>query len=192
MKLTGSKLLKSNYKTMIIDLTLTDTEILQKTDKHSVRKNISRSEKRGVIIKNITNDSTTLYEYAKMLYAGRIKLGIEHRTLIQIHDEILQLTTDNNYALFMAYWNDIPIGAMGSKVTDKRITEQGLTRTQLNDEQKLYCVELLRWNIILYGKKIGCTEYDLGGLSMATPKEMNISRNKTKWNGSIITLSRYA
>jgi hypothetical protein len=39
---------------------------------------------------------------------------------------------------------------------------------------------------------LGCVEYDLGGISDTTAKEISISKNKLKWNGTTITLSRYA
>jgi len=192
MKLIGKKLLKTNYKTVIIDLTLSEMDILKKADKHSVRKNIERSEKRGVIVKNIANDVSAFYKYAKMLYQSRMRLGIETRTIEQIYNEISALTTHKDYTAFMAFWNGIPIGAIGCRISNKRITEQGLARTLLNDAQKLYCVDLLRWHLILYGKKMACTEYDLGGISDMIAKEINISRNKMKWNGNITIQSRYA
>lgn len=191
-KLTGKKLLKRNYKTVIIDLTLPRDEILAKADKHSVVKNIERSKRRGVLIRDVTNDANAVFDYAKILHQSRVKLGIESRTLIQLHHEIVRLVADKDYTIFIAYWNDIPVGALGCKISGKRITEQGLARTELNDEQRLYCVDRLRWHLIFYGKEKGCTEYDLGGISDTTVKEISISRNKLKWNGNIMTLSRYA
>jgi len=184
-KLIGVKLLKRKYKTVIIDLTLSETDILTKADKHSVRKNIERSKRKGVIIKNIIHDTNGLFEYAKMLHDSRKKLNIETRTVSQIYDEISKLTINKNYTVFMAYWNNSPVGALGSIILNKKITEQGLTRTILNDEHRLYSIDALRLALVLYGKKMGCIEYDLGGISDKTVKEINISRNKMKWNGII-------
>ncbi len=191
-KVIGKKLLVRPYKTVIIDLSLSEVDILNRADKHSVKKNIERSGKRGVIIKNITYDTSALHSYASILYQSRIKLGIEYRTLTQLINEILELSHNKDYAVFMAYWNDLPVGALGSMISNKKITEQGLTRTFLNDEQKLYCVDALRWHLIHYGKEKGCLEYDLGGISDTTKKGQGIARNKTKWNGKIIPTTKFA
>jgi lipid II:glycine glycyltransferase (peptidoglycan interpeptide bridge formation enzyme) len=188
----GKKILKREYKTIYIDLTKDKNEILAAADRHSVQKNISRAIRRGVEVRDITNDNSLLYEYAKMLFKSKSDLMIADKTFNEYHDEILDLVSDGKFNVLMAFWVGLPIAAVGCVISAVEIREKYLTRNYINDELKLYGVDLLRWNIIILGQSLGCSVYDMGGIMDTSDKLRNIARNKLKWNGKIMTLTKYA
>ncbi len=188
--LTSKRFFKKRYETVIINLALGVDTILRQSDKNSVRKNIQRSKNHGVTISKLTF-TLQLREYAKILYQSRMRLGIEVRTQEELFKEILQLAKMPGYCVHMAFWNGVAVGAVGSRILNRKITEQGIVRTLIDHSEKLYCIDALRWNLILYGIEKGCLEYDLGGIENITDKQKGIAKNKLKWNGEICGMVKY-
>lgn len=184
-KVLKRKLQKLIYETTIIDLTIGRDKILKNADKNSVRKNIKRSKERGVIIKNVTSQKKGLIDYVKILYENRKKLNIEKRNKTEVLHDVLTMVKDNLHnQVFVAYWNNIPIGGTGCTIFNKKITGRGITRNEIDQSEHLYCNDALRLELIIHGINNNCKEYDLAGIVInGTDKEKNIAINKLKWNG---------
>jgi len=74
------------------------------------------------------------------------------------------------------------------------ITEQGITRSEIDIKKNLYSQDLLRWTIIKWGKKNNFRYYDLAGVKSGdrSKKEEGIFRNKEKWGGKLIHYLSYS
>lgn len=172
------------WATFMIDLTQDLDEVWKKLDKHSARKNIERSQKRGVHIKEI-NDSN-LFQYSEMLAATKRKVGIE------LHESDVRILWDNlrkiGFTGFIAYVNEIPIGGIIVSFFNKYVNEWGIARTEKDTNEKLYAQDLLKWQVIEWGIHNKFKYYDLTGVNpnFKDDKEEQIFRYKKKFGGNLI------
>ena len=172
--------------TYLIDLSLPLETIFEKTDKRSVRNNIKRAEKHNVKIKEIITKED-VKEYHHLLSEHRKSMNykptpLEH-TLALFDDE-----TNNGNGGFLAEWEGDYVGGLSFSSFNGYLKERGVARSKVDYENKLYSLDLIRWNLIKWGKENGCKFYDLSGVKPEnrTSKEEGIFRNKRKWNGDFV------
>ena len=187
--LNGINVKKSG--TFVIDLGLDIDKILLNTDKNSVRKNIKRSEKREVIIKEIKNDNEINYHY-KLLKEHRLRNNLISPSKESVK-KMYEFGKNKGITGFIAFYNKKPIGSITLAHFNGYLVEQGITRSKIDIEEKLYSQELLRMEIIKWGKNNYGKYYDLAGISIGdrNSKEEGIFRNKKKWGGKLITYITY-
>jgi len=175
-----SKIQINVWITFLIHLT-NSTEILyQKIEKHSGRKNIERSIKRGVEIEEITYSS--LSDYVDLLNEGK-----DEKQKTSLKD--MQLTWNTlkpfGYSGMLAKKNGMPLGGLMFSFLQGHIIEAGVARSEEDQKHNLYSQDLIKWKIIEWGTKNKMKYYNLAGAN-PTPtskKELGILRYKQKWGG---------
>jgi len=174
---------KKAASTYIIDLKQDLEQILNNTNKKSVKKNIERSKKRGVTITQVKSkkDLTIYYDLSKE-HRLKNKLMITSLKDFLVACELFKpLGTIN----FLAWYDEIPVGAISMSTFNGYVVEGGIARSAIDTEKKLYSMDHLRWKIIETSVQNKYKYYDLAGVkpSNRSPKEENIFRNKKKWGG---------
>lgn len=183
---------KTEAGTFIIDLKESLDVIFQKTDKHSVQKNIKRSKERGVRITQISSKEDLII-YHKLLNDHRLANGL---TSYSIEDVIMgyDIVKPVGQIGFLAWLNDTPVGGIFISSFNQYINEWGISRSKIDTEKKLYSLDLLRWEIIEWGVKNNCKYYDLTGVKVVnrSAKEDALFRNKAKWGAQLITYPSFS
>ena len=180
----SSKFVLEDWGTFLIDLQKETSELWEKFDKHSARKNIERSKKRNVTVNEITEKD--LINYHSMLEETKNKVDWNVNL-----DEILFLLKTLNpigFSGFIAKVDDIPVGGILFSFFNRYINEWGVARTEKDFSEKLYSQDLFKWNIINWGIKNNCLYYDLTGANpnSKSTKEAGIFRYKKKWGGDFV------
>jgi lipid II:glycine glycyltransferase (peptidoglycan interpeptide bridge formation enzyme) len=177
---------KKKTSTFIIDLKQDTDSIFKKTNKHSVQKNIKRSIERGVKITQIKSEKDLLIYY-------QLQKNYRQKNKIQSYEkadilEGFKYLSPLGYNGFIAWYDENPICAISFSYFNNYINESGIARSTIDSEQKLYSQDLLRWNIITWGKANNCRFYDMSGIKPENrnTKEEGIFRNKQKWGGTQI------
>lgn len=178
---------KEDNGTFIIDLKQNLQDLLDNADKKSVKKNIKRSQERVVIVTEI-QCKKDLLTYHELLNQHRMENKLIPYSAGDIIDEY-RLLEPLGQKGFLAWYNEIPIGGIFLSSFNKYINEWGIARSRVDTEKKLYSLDLLRWKIIEYGKKIDAHYYDLSGIKLndRSGKEQGLFQNKKKWGGKIVT-----
>ena len=178
--------------TFLIDLKQDLNQILDNADKKSVKKNIERSQNRGVVITQI-NSQKDLETYHEILNQHRKDNNIEPYSIEDVKRGYEILTPVGQIG-FLAWKDKIPIGGIFASAFNGYINEWGIARTTIDLEEKLYSQDLLRWKIIEWGKENNCNYYDLSGVQISnrTTKEDGIFHNKEKWGGKLVTYPHFS
>ncbi len=177
------------WSTFLIDLS-EDLEILLKnTDKHSVQKNIKRSEKKGVSIREMSDRDLPMY--FDILIKNKAEKNSDPNFFI--FEKTWQILHKIGFTGFIAYQNDIPVGGIMVSSFNGYINEFNIARTKRDTEEKLYSQDLLKWKIIQWGKQNNLNYYDLTGANPnpRNQKELGIFRYKKKWGGKPITYNLF-
>jgi lipid II:glycine glycyltransferase (peptidoglycan interpeptide bridge formation enzyme) len=173
-----------NWGTFLIDLKTSSDLLFKKFDKHSARKNIERSQKRGVVITEINENN--LFEYYELLKETKSKVDWN-----VTFDEILFLwkkLKPIGFTGFLATHEEIPVGGILISYFNNYINEWGVGRSKLDYSKKLYSQDLLKWHIINWGIQNNHNFYDLTGANPnpSSEKESGILRYKKKWAGKYV------
>lgn len=176
---------EDNLGTFIISLSNSIEDILKNTDKKSVQKNIKRSQERGVKISQIKNKKDLIL-YCELLNEFRKSNNLETFSLKNIV-EGYNLLKDLGHIGFLAWYEEKLIGGVFISTFNNFINEWGIVSSNFDRQNKLYCIDYLRWKIIEWGKKNGLKYYDLSGIKLSdrTNKEEGIFKNKMKWGGEL-------
>jgi len=176
----------NQWGTFLIDLSKGTKKIWDKMDKHSAQKNIKRSEKRGVIIKEITkNDLVTFHELIK-----ESKKNANDDVSLSKMEVMWDILHQIGLTGFLAYENNSnPVGGILASFFNGYINEFEIVRSQRDTDAKLYSQDLLKWKIIQCGIDKKLKYYDLSGVNPNPndKKEQGIFRYKKKWGGKPIT-----
>ena len=173
----------SNWGTFLIDLSQSKEDLWQKLNKHSARKNVERSLKKDVYIKELNNSNIrTFYELIKNTKA-KLGINIDFRDPLTLYEKTHKI----GFTGFIAYHNEIPLGSIGVSYFNSYINEWGVGRSDIDSQEKFYAQDLLKWKIIEWGKNHGHKYYDLTGVNPNSKgeKEMGIFRYKKKWGGKL-------
>lgn len=171
-----------NWSTFLIDLKQSEESILKNMDKNSVRKNIKRSQERGVTISQITD--STIYEYHEILNTFRAENNLSTYDFKDTK-ELWDLLNPLGFNGFFAKKDGVIIGGILFSAFNGYINEWGIARSKIDFEEKLYSQDLLKWSIIEWGIKNNQNFYDLSGVNPnpQNKKEEGIFRYKRKWGG---------
>ncbi len=172
-------LISKNWSTYLIDLSLDEKNLWEKMDKHSARKNIERSIKKGIKVREISRSEIKFYQSIRE-ETNPVPLEVLEKRWDYLH----QL----GWTIFTAFSNDAPIGGIMASSFNGYVNEWGVARTALDTKEKFYAQDLLKWSIIRWGIDNKFRFYDLSGVN-PTPtdsKEEGILRYKRKWGGKNI------
>jgi len=166
--------------------------IFLNTDKNSVRKNIKRAEERGIKVHLIKSEEDIINHF-KLLKEHRTRNNLKYASK-EIVLENFRIGKNKGLAGFLAEFENQPVASIIFTYLNGQIYEEGITRSMIDIQKKLYAQELLRWNIIKWGKENDCKFYDLAGVKVEsrTTKEDGIFRNKKKWGGKLIRYLSYS
>jgi len=173
------------WGTFVIDLSDNIENIWKKMHKHSAQKNIERTEKRGIYVKQMKRDDLELYR--KLRIDKDLKLGYDVLAI-----ETLQKTWDTlkgvGWTGFIAFKDEKPISGLMITFFNGFINEWGAARAEQNLSPKVYPQDLLKWEIIKWACKKKFRYYDLTGTNPnpITDKEKGIFRYKKKWGGNLV------
>lgn len=173
----------SNWSTFLIDLSLDLDCLWNNLDKHSARKNIERSLKKNVIVKQITKSE--LLDYFNLLKHTKEKAGV--------HIDFLDTETmwskfhKIGFDIFVAYYQEKPVAGLGISHFNSYLNEWGVARSDIDYKEKLYANDLIKWKVIEWGKKKNYTYFDLSGVnpSPTNSKDRGIFQYKKKWGGTL-------
>ena len=170
----------TNWITYLIDLNLPIDELYNKIEKHSGRKNIERSIRRGVEIDEITHKS--LVEYVNLMNNGKNK---EKKMDLKSMQKTWDVLKPLGYSGFLARKDGIAVGGLMFSHLNGHIIEAGVARSEDDWKNKLYSQDLIKWKIIQWGVKNKMKYYNLAGANPnpKSPKEEGILRFKKKWGG---------
>lgn len=171
------------WATFVINLEQNEETILKNMDKHSCRKNIERSKKKGVYIKQLTKtELSNLYKIRNDPINE--KSSLDYSTFELRWNKLHSL----GFTGFLAYVDNEPIGGIMISHFNSQINEIGVIRTTKDRQEKLYSQDYLKWSIIQWGKSNNMKYYDLTGVNPnpKTSKEIGIFRYKKKWGGNLI------
>lgn len=165
-----SKLQATNYKlqvsphplfptwTQILDLTPTEDELL-KSFHSKTRYNIRLAEKKGVVVKEMSND--TGFEIFSKLYFETCKRQKYFGHTPKYHKIVWDNLKKNIAHILIAFYNDIPLASYELfYFKDKLYYPYGGTSTEYRN---LMASNLLMWEAIKLGKKLGAKEFDMWG-----------------------------
>lgn len=184
--LKKSELNFKNWATCLIDLSKEKDEIFLDIDKKSGRKNIERSQERGVEIEEITKKN--LHEYIELYNKTKKRTGKTETTSEQM-ENFWRLLNPIGFSGFITRKDGICVGGMLFSFFNKYVNEWGVARSIQDDTEKLYSHDLIKWKIIEWGIKHKMNWYDLSGFNPnpQTEKEKGIMRYKKKWGGKEFT-----
>jgi len=180
----GEPFTYKSWGTFLIDLSQGKEILWSKLDKHSAKKNIERSQERGVDITEMKKSD--LIGYHKMLHDTKLKAGgYQHLSRLEKLWEILHPI---GLTGFMAYENEQPVGGIMVSSFNGYINEWGVARSERDTVAKLYSQDLLKWKIIEWGIENKYRYYDLSGVNPdpKDQKEIGIYKYKKKWGGELI------
>jgi len=180
----GSPFKPQKLSTFLINLSEDMTTLWSKLNKHSARKNIERSKKRGVIVKEMNDKDLKNYYALLKETKSKVDWDIEYESVLSIWENLKPA----GFSGFMATLNDIPLGGLLVSSFNNYINEWGVARSELDTSSKLYSQDLLKWKIIEWGISHNFKYYDLTGVNpnSTTEKEAGIFRYKKKWGGKLI------
>jgi lipid II:glycine glycyltransferase (peptidoglycan interpeptide bridge formation enzyme) len=179
--------LENNFKiipwsTYIIDLEIDKDKLFKNISKSNGQKNIKRAKKRGVIVEEINEKN--LFEFHD-LRSQVMKLSNSSFQDYDVTKKWWNLLQPLGYSGFLAKYEEKCIGALMFSHYCDHIIEGSLTRSQIDFTENLYSQDLIKWEIIEWGKENKKKIYNLAGFNPhpISKKEEGIKKYKQKWGG---------
>ncbi len=168
-----------------------DLDNIKKKFKKELRKSIRKGAEKGITVKLANREEVPLYYDLLKETRNRTSTGfnqkLEHLYLYWdiMHEEF------DSFEVFIAYKEGSPLGALGILHFNKMMIEVMSASSNYALRLKLPVGDILKWEVIKWGKKKGLHYYDLAGVNIRpkTKKEENILRFKRKWGGELVELS---
>lgn len=184
LSLMGKPFQIRRWGTFLIDLSLGQNVLWNNLDKHAARKNIERSQRRGVHVREMTSSDISLYHEMLQETKRKANSDVDISAVKKLWNNLHNV----GFTGLLAFENEIPIGGILVSFFNKYINEWGIARTERDTINKLYSHDRLKWAIIEWGVKNKFRYYDLSGVNPAskTEKEKGIFRYKEKWGGTYI------
>ena len=172
--------ISEKWATFLIDLS-EEKEVLW--GKLKERRNITRAQKAGVHVKQIS--------YSDLEYYRQVREETKPVPLSTLQKR-WNLLSEVGWTGFLAFIDDKPIGGILLSFFNGYINEWGVARTKKDTVEKLYAQDLLKWKIIEWGKKNNFRYYDLTGVKpdLRDKKEEGIFHYKKKWGGKYIEFNK--
>ena len=162
LRKSSSDNLPSN--TIFIGLEKETNQLLQKM-KPKTRYNIQLSQRKGVVVKDVSADNLPVWYnlYKETAIRNGIYLqGIEYFESI-VHNQQAHSASPARVHLLMAEANGLPLAGMFLAIAGGRATYlYGASSTELRNFMGTYA---LQWEAIKIAKASGCREYDMFGVS---------------------------
>ncbi|MCX6730428.1 MAG: peptidoglycan bridge formation glycyltransferase FemA/FemB family protein [Candidatus Roizmanbacteria bacterium] len=144
--------------TQTLDLTKTEDELL-KNMKSKTRYNIRLAEKKGVIIKELSNSEG--YSIFEKLYFETCKRQHYHGHSPAYHQTIWNSVKDSQGHILVAFLGDVPLAAYELLLFKKRFYYLYGGSSTLH--KNVMAPNLLMWEAIKLGKKLGAETFDMWG-----------------------------
>jgi len=172
------------WSTYLVDLQNSNDVIYNNIEKHNGRKNIERSIKRGIIIKEINDNSLSKFHE---LFIKMHKNEMETNAFADFQRLLdwWKLLKPLGYSGFLAEKDDVAVGALLFSYFNNHIIEGLVARSEEDYEKKLYSQDQIKWKIIEWGIENKMRFYNLAGFNPnpQSNKEKGIMRYKKKWGG---------
>ena len=170
------------WGTFLVDLTKSKEEVYSNISKHSGRKNIERSIKRGITVEEINDKS--LLEYHNLINTMKKNEGRETSKFENLLER-WKIYKPVGYSGFLARKDDEVIGGLLFSHVNGQILEAGVARSEIDRKNHYYSQDLIKWKIIEWGIENNLKYYNLTGFNPnpSTEKEKGILRYKEKWGG---------
>ncbi|MBU0761299.1 MAG: peptidoglycan bridge formation glycyltransferase FemA/FemB family protein [Nanoarchaeota archaeon] len=166
---------KDIQATIIIDLSLSEAELLKNADR-SRRKNVKKAENVGLLFQEVkTKEELDKWYliYQKVWKAG----GIESQDISEFKKENYKLVVVKKRGKILG-------GGIIEELKDKIVFKAFASLIEFQD---LRVNDFLYWNAILYGKKLGKKYVDLGGWQIKSRGHLaGINEFKEKWGGKVV------
>jgi len=162
-QIKDQKLIKSKHPlfpewTQILDLNKSEDELL-KSFHHKTRYNIRLAEKKGVVIKEMSNDYG--FEIFSKLYFETCKRQKYFGHTAKYHKIVWDSLKKDIARILIAFYKDIPLAAY-EIFCFKDICYYPYGGTSL-EYRNLMASNLLMWEAIKLGKKLGAEKFDMWG-----------------------------
>ncbi|VVA43362.1 conserved hypothetical protein [Candidatus Roizmanbacteria bacterium] len=144
--------------TQVLDLNKSEDELL-KSFHSKTRYNIRLAEKKGVVIKEISNDKG--FEIFSKLYFETCKRQKYFGHTIKYHKIIWDCLKKDITHILIAFYNDVPLAAY-ELFYFKNTLYYPYGGTSI-EYRNLMASNLLMWEAIKLGKKLGATKFDMWG-----------------------------
>jgi lipid II:glycine glycyltransferase (peptidoglycan interpeptide bridge formation enzyme) len=183
----NSTLERLPHQTQILDLSFSEEELLK--NMHSkMRYNIRLSQKKGVEIKNISQNNPEFDKYFDIFF--NLMQETSKRGEFAVHSKshyrhlLTNESSDLKVSLIIAEHEDKVLAAnIILDILDQRVYLHGASSNQFRN---LMAPPLLQWASILEAKKIGKKIYDFWGISNTKKSWKGISRFKKQFGGKTI------
>jgi lipid II:glycine glycyltransferase (peptidoglycan interpeptide bridge formation enzyme) len=170
--------------TFIINLQKPQEELWQSLKKEA-RNAIKKTKEAGCIVRLAQNEED-FRAYYRILKSSRKELGFYTLPYKKMKKQ-WEIMHPDNYQVFMVFDSGKNlIAAMGVMFTDEYMIEIASAKSSKTKIDKIYPNDLLKWEIILWGKNKGIHYYDLAGANPNPEpgsKDEGIYRFKSKWGG---------
>ena len=171
--------------TFLVDLRL-DEDTLWRNLKQSARKAIRHGLDQGIKVERIKYDSE-LAPYHDFVCRCRRSLGLKSTSLRNFTEMWRILRPAGMLEIFYASQDNELLGGLGVWQHSGVVIEWGSVQSERARIEKIYCSDLLKWEVIRWGHSQGYRLYDLAGvepnLAQADPKKKGIYQFKAKWGG---------
>jgi lipid II:glycine glycyltransferase (peptidoglycan interpeptide bridge formation enzyme) len=172
------------WGTYIIDLDKPEEELWESIKKEA-RKIIKKTIDSGCTVSQCRSE-TEFKEYCALLKKSRKKLGFKTPPYFVMLKQ-WRIMHPENYQVFMVRNSEGRLlAAMGVVHTKDYMQEVAAARNDEKKENQLYPNDLLKWEIIKWGRKEGIKYYDLAGVNPNPEpgsKDENIRKFKEKCGG---------
>jgi len=169
-----------------VNLLKSEDELWNGLDK-SVRKNILKTSEKVDV--RVVNDKYSVSKYLRLLKNSRKHLGFIYLPPVHVNDCLVACCNGRaKVVLVTEKSSGKAIAGMGLLMGGEGCVEVGSAISNYCRVAKLYCGDLIKWEIVKFAKLNGLKWYDLGGCSPdpVNDKEESIKRFKKKFGGDYV------
>ncbi len=179
--------LQKQWATFLVDLTAEEEVLWGRLDR-SARKAIRKTEREGVQVERIgtLEELEQYYVQAVPYWRSRGARVFSFRNYSAMWQA---LRPGEALEVFVARRGLEMLGGLGVWVYNGVVREFGVVRAREFASENLHPGDLIKWEIMRWGHRMGYRTYDLAGVSPdpSTPKEEGIYRFKKKWGGEQVS-----
>ena len=147
-----------------------EPEILMKNMKPKTRYNIRLSQRKGVVVREISDDHLDVWYDLYIQTASRNGILLHDaeyfRNVLEVKKKDLKSPADVH--LLLAEYNGMPLAGLFLVISGKRATY--LYGASSDKNRHLMATYALQWEAIIRAKDLGCTEYDMFGVSQTVDR----------------------
>ena len=180
---------KEPGKTLILDLSKNETKLLKEMH-HKTRYNIKLAEKRGIQIRQMTDETrqkdVAIFYALMQETAKRDRIHLYDKNYyIQLINFFSQAAAELKLKLYIAEYKNKPLSASIVIYFGKTATYlHGASSSQYRNLMPNY---LIQWSAIKKAQKTGMKNYDFWGISEKNPAWRGITRFKKGFGGNVFT-----